>query len=423
MALPPPGIIYDDIALEIVKTNVFTLRPVYSDDNVDLLWVHAHIDVTFVFNPSATTSDGGGAGNSAPQSIADLYRRLMTPRKRLIYRVGNIDIIDVPTLVPGVAGNQRYATDAHNGPKPIDLRVAPFMGIKTAMGRYVIECFIPACDDEDAASLGAVSHRWEMTSDLDYRYMDRRVTIGQAHFRSDYLQRLSLYPDQFRPRIVHPLIPGYKRESVRFSPSEDGTAIRYQIVDQERFFQIEANSGIAEIRASYQYGYTGIVGGGITGFGANPTAYHRLSLEIEGQKEAKIEQLAARGVKAAVQLDFHPANPVMMTEARASYQYDTHTMSMYFSLISNGLLGQATALFKPTIAGGTSSWPRLLDGLGKAREMNELTATGPPSIYGNASTLHYLAVAQALGIVCELPGRPATVIRKSKDKFIPTEDS
>src|SRR6185369_13580439 len=70
------------------------------------------------------------------------------------------------------------------------------------------------------------------------------------------LEEFGLWPDDYRS-LIHPVPDNFQRISVKTEAAEDGTALRYTVVDKQVPLNISSNfRRIAQIRGSYWEGAT-----------------------------------------------------------------------------------------------------------------------------------------------------------------------
>ncbi len=146
-----------------------------------------------------------------------------------------------------------YSCDVRGGPQPKDFIVLRVNGIKTAVVRYVIECYTnespKTSQDPQAGRNVILAHRWRQWSDVDEDHFSTVVTAGEAVFNMAELTKQHLLPDQFRQQFGFPVPTNFKRESVHVEPDSDGTRCRYQVVDREQAINLQANSRATRIEA------------------------------------------------------------------------------------------------------------------------------------------------------------------------------
>jgi hypothetical protein len=126
-----------------------------------------------------------------------------------------------------------YVCDATGGPRPLACDVRRVDGTGTFRVRYSIQADVHEASFFYNRPPVMLSHVWSMDLDVDAEGFATRTVSGRAVFRRDVLEQQSVRPDDFRSLLVHPLVRGMKRESLKVSQLEDGNTLRYQIVDRE----------------------------------------------------------------------------------------------------------------------------------------------------------------------------------------------
>lgn len=235
---------YDKVKLELTRIKL-DQTPIWSEDGCDYLYTHYVFDVIAIVNPNATTFS---PISTAPISVAELRSRLLTPRKRLSYIVDGATVLASPHTtyfgIPGIGVAQIPDNvdwvDAYVGPRPISFDVLQWHGVKTCTVRYRIETWLLHCTGTTANPLQPlISHRWEISHEVNELYMTTRRIAGIAKFRSDLLKNpldrtAPMSADDFRHEFFHPIEDGYKREDIKVAQSSDNTTVRYQVLDVEQ---------------------------------------------------------------------------------------------------------------------------------------------------------------------------------------------
>jgi hypothetical protein len=237
VTIPDSPLIYNGINLFIVKTNMFSQRPVYTPDGVDYLYTEFILDINCIYNPAATSYDNSippvfdpGATPSFTNAVVRHY--LMQKRATLIFRglEGFANVIASPQT--------GLAIDANNGPEPMLCDIIRLDGDKTYHIHYVIKTWLIECPNDSLNPI--LSNRWSQSGFVnEHRYLVRK-TVGQAFFRTDILNIVGISADDLRAAIIRPIPPkpGLYRESVRFTINTNNNAIQYEITDIERAYNL-----------------------------------------------------------------------------------------------------------------------------------------------------------------------------------------
>ncbi len=292
--VPGTALQYGVVNLDLVGSGEITRTPVYDDsDNYRYtLWT---LPILGIYNPAANAFsfplDGGfgdpvpvgPAFNQSPARTEEALRRyLMEPRRVLTYSVGPDIVLQTPVQQPdpaqfGLAETvpPPFATDGANGPWPRYCRINHVHGVKTFIVSYVIEAAI--VEDEFFTEEPSVmlSHTWNIQSNLDEDFYETRTIRGTATFRTDVLLARNVVPDDFRSYLSQPIAPGFKRDDVFVDLLEDGTGVRYAVVDRRKALSVVASNQITRIQATMAANVykpnklAGVAGGIIPLVGAN----------------------------------------------------------------------------------------------------------------------------------------------------------
>ena len=238
---------YNGVDLQVENIYRWEEHTVYDDSGTDRSLTHYRIGVKAVYNPAATTSSPipPAAGNMAIQSISDLRDASSTPRRQLFVRIGDQVLLNSPAMIPGQVAGTYFPCDARNGPKPITpINVFSFHGIKSAIVAFEIETYLPtSLPTFSPAPAPILTHRWRMTEDIDDLNYATKTVEGVAVFSQAILQILNLgiqnsiafgpplVPDDYRPRLFHPIPDNCQRKNIRVAQSEDGLTINYSFQD------------------------------------------------------------------------------------------------------------------------------------------------------------------------------------------------
>lgn len=243
---------YNGIDLQIERTAECRMDAVYDDSGLDLLTMKVRLAVVAVWSPFATSAPLPVLGFGVPAanvglSIATLRQALMQPQQRLIYSIGPDRVFDVPTgLSIAGKGIVQPACDPAGGPFPQSCRVLSIHGDKTAVVEYVVEFHV-----NDYMYYGngnyVLSHRWKVTSHVGEQWLTTRVTEGRATFRLDALQAYPAVADQWRRNFTLHVPPGFIRQRVDVTATEDGRELHYRVEDRESYLNLGTSSQAVKV--------------------------------------------------------------------------------------------------------------------------------------------------------------------------------
>lgn len=273
MTVPGSALQYGQVTLDLIGTGDLVRQPVY-DDSGNYRYTLWTIPVLGWFNPAtnAYALPGGGqaggafgdpisaAGQNQLPAITDvaLRRYLMEPRRVLTYSVGDNIVLQTPLQqadkvqfnLPGTSPNVAFKADATTGPTPRYCRVTRVSGRKTFQVSYVIEAAVVEDELFTASPSVMLSHTWAVSSNLDENFYETRVIRGTATFRVDLLLARGNVPDDFRAYLSQPIENGFKRDSVDVDILEDGTGVRYTVVDRRKALSVVADSSVSRVEAT-----------------------------------------------------------------------------------------------------------------------------------------------------------------------------
>ncbi len=301
-------LIYNNVKLKIGRVNAFQQKAVYTEDGADYLYTHFYINVQCVFNPFATTSVTGTVndigklfyiGRDDPQTaLMQLRHRLEEPRRTLEIRNGGFLMLKSPPEIAevdtggNIIGTHSVGIDAKVGPHPINLSIVEIHGAKTIVCNYEIETWLNECDTFDGAVL---ANRWQMTEELDERFLSVRTVSGTAYFRQDVMAATNTTPDDYRNALVVPTPDtGFKRTSIRISVDENNCAVRYEAVDEEQVMNIIPGKGIVAIKGyqTYETDWQNII----------PMFVWEVVFSIWGEKRTTRRELVKRCIEVLISL-------------------------------------------------------------------------------------------------------------------------
>lgn len=269
---------YNGVEIDVVKTLSYDRQHVF--DGPAYLWTRHRIHVVGIFNPAATSYSFAGLpanvfkspGNN-PAFTDNLIRHLLAqPRRKLVYTMAPKDefgnpaifkddysgrslvILDCPPspdpAAPDFAGysNQRYATDANNGPTPLGSLVREIVGTKTWAVEFSIEACVNECMNYYRNPVVLLSHRWSAAQHVDQDGFCTRTVSGHAIFRTDRMLEMVATPDHFRSSLAHPVPKNCQRENITVRIHEDGNRFDYTFVDREQSHTIRRR-GVTRIEA------------------------------------------------------------------------------------------------------------------------------------------------------------------------------
>ncbi len=276
---------YNDITLDLIKTNSVDRSVKLSDDGTEYVHTEWTISINAVYSPSILATGYSAGPTRGPDNlpmITDQVIRhyLMQPRRSLNYQDGGIDIINIPVNL-----EDGGAIDAFNGPTPQSCTISRIVGSRIFYISYVIKCFVVECPPEtDCPELNQIccalaSSRYSRTEMIDEQYRTTMITSGIAYFRSDILQAFRQSADVARGFLIPPQLRGFKRKNIQFMLASNGMVIEWTCYDVESFLDLGAlgyagtagSVGITDM--DLKYTCQPLIGGAgpvkVAGYGAN----------------------------------------------------------------------------------------------------------------------------------------------------------
>jgi hypothetical protein len=230
------NVIYNGIAIAIIKTNNIKATPVMSEDGVDFLWTKYEIDVNGIINATQTSyMNVNGQAVFVPGILPSVTYQAI--RQLLELNRGTLQVFSNGSqlfLTPS-AGS---VTDADNGPKPISLTITRLDGNQLYHINYVIEINIAECPGNPDQYTALISNRFTQVNSIDGQFLTTSMTYGEAYFRVDILNDAQQVADIFRSLIVPPLPLGFKRVGATFKLNSKNNLIIYEIRDQESCYDL-----------------------------------------------------------------------------------------------------------------------------------------------------------------------------------------
>lgn len=221
---------YNGVQITFARTMFWDSQEVMSDDGVDYLYTHVTLSVVGIVNPF-TLSPQNKIGTTGQQlgamMAADLKEVLMSPRKKLIFTVGNTTVVEVPKDSAAVPPTSSTYCDANNGPNPLSAKILDITGDKTALVSFSIEFWLSDC------SKIVLSNRWTVQSITDENAKTVRLITGIAKLRADLMQRKHGTADNYRGAYFPTCPDQFKRDLISATLSSDGTELAYRLQDTE----------------------------------------------------------------------------------------------------------------------------------------------------------------------------------------------
>jgi len=232
-------VVYNSITLPYAFATDFKKVPV-RDPLGDTDWCKLRFEITVqcLVNVNYLPLMAPGLVNSptidnAAAVLNQIRDRLLPPRKRLSYTFNGVEMI--PQIQDGITGS----VDAENGPKVqecgiLQLTTETFLLSFSVVAHYWETRGDQTVITDNKPGNNVLYNRWTETQEIDGANFSRRVREGVYAIRSDNVD--GQLADQIRGDLAVVGIPhGFLRESSKYTVTEDGLRIKYQVADKEQF--------------------------------------------------------------------------------------------------------------------------------------------------------------------------------------------
>lgn len=251
-------VVYNGITIEHALTTSWEETVKYDSSGMNL--IGSEITLTF---EGSVFGDGYGTRQSSERPDVDVdfplaltsatlgsrlnvvLRQLSYPRRSLVVfdNINPNDAIfqafpqDGNDVYGGLTETQKRNIDVDGGPKPVSVRVLQVANdwahISFTIKVVKIRCLggeinAPNALGSDPTKDFVVSNRCHTEETIDHNFYTTRTYAGKLTISSAN-DSVLYYRELFYP----PLELGFRRESVRFSESEDGLSLSYSIVDKQ----------------------------------------------------------------------------------------------------------------------------------------------------------------------------------------------
>jgi hypothetical protein len=231
---------YDDIPIQLLKTEIFEWEPDFEPAKVDVKWGQYRVRVSGLVSTLAGTIP---ATNAYLANWNTLKHRLEQPRRALTFTVGNQTILSVSGL------------DAGLGPVPDGPAQVVQMGEGVFFVRvgYIVRMVDCANNNQNPV----VSLRWEQSESYDENWYTTIRTSGLLCVRSDLRQAADSFRDLCTPNIL----PDFERQTAEYTLSNSGTELSFTTVDKEKYLlaprpatKASGQISVNTVKGSLRYG-------------------------------------------------------------------------------------------------------------------------------------------------------------------------
>lgn len=215
---------YNDITFISPLHTSFTQECLYDPSDTDREFVKLDVTVQCLITPDVAT--GVGIPESSQGSAAAMAKymreKLTVPRKAWSIKSSDVELIP----------SHGATVDAKNGPHPQSFNFT-MMTEQTFIATWRCIGHFSSVDTPEAANY-FTSVRWSDEVSIDDLNYSTRTRRGRYRIRSD--NKLTQEVDRIRRAVAILGVPrGFLRKSSRYTLSEDGLQIDFEIQDQEVF--------------------------------------------------------------------------------------------------------------------------------------------------------------------------------------------
>lgn len=250
---------YNDISMEVIRTNIVSRVAEYADDGMTKLWDKWTIDIKAILNPAATsyaTIAGkpvavGGDGELPGTTDNAIRHNLSMPRQLLTMVAGGVKILESPGKTEG---GQRMVCDCKNGPFPEVYSINSMIGSVYWEVGFRITTYVSECKNVDDSRNAVISHSWASAETIDDLFYSTIIISGEAILRADAMHWNSINADEFRRQFFFPVPDNFQREAIQVELSPDGTRLTYSFKDVARNLNLGRDSIIVRADIAQQGG-------------------------------------------------------------------------------------------------------------------------------------------------------------------------
>lgn len=181
-------------------------------------------------------SQAGSGGSNIATLQTYVRSRLSQPRQELYVRIVEnsldhggipVDVILLHCRPPQTSYDHWSFVDVDNGPKPRNVVVSQIVADKVMRISFTIECALVECVNQAVVPV-IINNRWSVGEEMDENFFSTKTIRGRLR-----LSNALASPHQWKPVVMPPQEPGFKRQRVSFVASENGLEAEYEIVDRQ----------------------------------------------------------------------------------------------------------------------------------------------------------------------------------------------
>ena len=241
------SVTYNGIEMHNVVTRQWDEQVVYDESGTDPISIRyvlgfegiLHMqpgeegrETDFSNTPAWTGAEGAqSAANTWGDSRADVERRLSTPRRTLLIKMADVEVLRV------TAANQDSKTskddwDTDNGPKPQQVRLTHIVSNRMARVQFSIIVQILGCANPNTGDHTVLNNRWSVAEEIDDDFYTTKTITGTVRFSiSD--PKHGPVGHSFKGVVVPPLEAGFRRARLQFLVTPDGLTGKYTVIDRQ----------------------------------------------------------------------------------------------------------------------------------------------------------------------------------------------
>lgn len=235
------NIVYNGVPIANVLTEGIDHQVVFDSSNVNPIAVRVTVSGTGLIHrvsPGIPKTIGVGVGADLAAGFNMIIDQLMQPGRAFAMYVGDTALFDVvpghvrPGLPNPNAGDGLpiRRTDVNHGPIP-SIHVLEIISANTMKIQFRIVMHLPYTDRDGYKLGGAVSFRWWIVEDIDYRdATTTRTYQGTLRVRHVGHNVLTEIRNNF---VFPPLVSGFQRQRISLNQKPNGLELDFTVTDKE----------------------------------------------------------------------------------------------------------------------------------------------------------------------------------------------
>lgn len=234
---------YNGVELHNILTKQWDEEVVYDPSGTDLICHRYKLRFSGIMHVQKASGDtatawikypvGGtpGPGGTAVEMYQTVSALLHTPRRELIVKIGDKEIL----RVDGLCESPTPRTDMETGPKPREVKITQIVNTQVFRVEFAIDCARLACWEPGygnkwvgPATKPVVSNRWSVSETIDDNFFTTRTIKGRLRLSGAYWLGHSC-----RGWGIPVLESGFRRDRIEWTALENGLECEYTVIDKQ----------------------------------------------------------------------------------------------------------------------------------------------------------------------------------------------